>query len=229
MDSYGYSIPADRLCKDCGGDYAQYRVAKKFGRSRPTWSKKPLYCYHCAKDRAAKRIQIEKDERNDRIRRGQAVDADILQGLAEDLREEVARMLGDAGHHDLSDLVSDTPIIMNSQYSRVLGRAHSGSKSVDEGGNRCIEWSLKAYQNAGNVSRGAFRRTILHEWAHILEFASIGRSSNHGQEWRRWTHFLGIPEATAISWDVYSSRRVKKYARTEDMDQAVENESARIR
>lgn len=208
-----YDIP---VCK-CG-EAASYRVAKKFGQSSPVWSRKPLYCYDCATKRAMARRQLEIDERNARIAKGQAKDCDVLMGLAEDIREEVTRKLADAGYVELSRLVAATPIVMNSQYTRVLGRAWYGE-------GRRIEWSLKAYQNAHNVTHGDFRRTLLHEWAHILDFAHHGRSSGHGRGWQKFTHFLGISEATAYSM-VYASRRVKRMARTEEMDQAVDNDRA---
>lgn len=207
--------------RDCKcGQHSGYRVMKRFGLSSPTWSQKPLYCYDCAMTRAMARRQVEIDERNDRIARGCPRDDDILQGLAEDIREFVARQLENAGHRDFARHVSSTPIIMNSQYSRLLGRAWYGE-------NRRIEWSLKAYQNTPNITSGDFRQTILHEFAHILDYAENGRSSGHGRGWRRWTDFLGIGDAEATS-AVYSSRRVRRMTHTEEMDRAVETERCSI-
>lgn len=201
-----------KLCR-CGAE-AAFRVMKRHGYSQVTWSKKPLYCRSCAEDAASNRTAIERAERLKRLATGNAQDCDVLQGLAEDLREWVARRLEDDGMLTLAEQVSRTPIVMNSQYRRILGRAWHGS-------NRRIEWSLAAYQNAGNVSAGVFRQTLLHEWAHILDHLSIGYSSGHGRGWQKWTAFLGIPHARAIS-SADVSRLIKKYDRTEVMDRAIE-------
>jgi hypothetical protein len=201
---------------------------KRHGVSQVTWSKKPLYCRPCAEDAAKRRTDIEKAERSKRIATGNAKDCDILQGLAEDLREWVARRLEDAGHITLAQHVSETPIIMNSQYRRILGRAWYGSAPLGQGGSRRIEWSLAAYQNVDNVSHGFFKRTLLHEWAHILDHASHGFSSRHGRGWRQWTAFLGIPDAKAHSETYGVSRYIKRYELTKDMSDAVDNDRETI-
>ena len=108
-----YDVP---MCR-CG-EYAQYRVMKKGGISQPVASRKPRYCYACARVAADKRIRIEREERIARIASGNPKDCDILQGLAEDLREWVARRLEENGYSDAARAVSETPIIMNSQYRR---------------------------------------------------------------------------------------------------------------
>lgn len=204
----------------CGRE-ARYRVMKRHGLSQPTFSRKPKYCSACAVIAAEKRIQIEKDERDRRIASGNAKDCDVLMGLAEDIREWIARKLEEDGNLEAAKFISSTPIIMNSQYRRILGRAHEGKHPAPEG-NRRIEWSLKAYQNAVNVDHGFFRQTLLHEWAHILDYFENGFMGNHGRAWRKWCVFLGIGGAARCTPVDVVSRRIKRYERTEDMDRAID-------
>jgi len=193
---------------------------KRYGLSNPTWSQKPLYCYSCAMEQAIARRQVEIDERNARIQSGSPRDDDILQGFAEDVREFVARKLEDAGYVDHARHISSTPIVMNSQYRRLIGRAWYGE-------GRRIEWSLKAYQNTPNITSGDFRHTLLHEFAHILDYFAHRCSSGHGRRWRKWTAFLGIPKAKATA-AVYASRRVRRMTLTQEMDSAVESARSTI-
>lgn len=178
--------------------FAPYRIGKEGSLRREVRSRTGVYCYeHSQYQLELYRTGIEM-RRRVRFAEGKQTDEDVLIRLADEIKEWAVRRLRDAGRDHEADYLAGTPIFSNRAYTRVTGRAwYVGSV-------RRIEFALKYFKVTDNVSNGAFRNTILHEIAHMIDYAKNGdheRRDGHGPNWKAECEFFGsIPSRTFIGF-----------------------------
>lgn len=106
--------------------------------------------------------------------------------------------------------VSEWGVRWNSRLGTCMGRAVI-KKSTDE---KYIELSTKIVQLNLNTPNflSKIRDTILHEWAHALDWEK-SKGWGHGPSWKKWMTTLGIPaERCYDSYDWLCKPNGKKYA-----------------
>jgi len=131
---------------------------------------------------------------------------------------ELSRDLG------LEALAKAVSVSWNSRMRTAAGRAFAR------------EWKIELnprLQDLPEESRDAeLRNTFLHELAHLVAFARVGRKriAPHGPEWRQACHDLGIPgEDRCHALDFQPRRLTKKFAYTCPSCEAVIHRVRRLR
>ena len=116
---------------------------------------------------------------------------------------ELSRDLG------LEALAKAVTVSWNSRMRTAAGRAFAREWR--------IELNPRLQDLPGEAREAELRNTFLHELAHLVAFARVGRKriAPHGPEWRQACHDLGIPgEDRCHALDFQPRRLTKKFAYT---------------
>lgn len=116
---------------------------------------------------------------------------------------ELSRDLG------LEALAKAVTVSWNSRMRTAAGRAFAREWR--------IELNPRLQDLPGEARDAELRNTFLHELAHLVAFARVGRKriAPHGPEWRQACHDLGIPgEDRCHALDFQPRRLTKKFAYT---------------